>query len=342
MKKILLVLALLFFFVGFFGLWFVMPAFYSVPQTDEQVTVTIGEGWTANEVGTLLAKERVIASSLGYRLYALMNETANTPEAGEYTFFRVGNSYRSVARTLMIGPPRAEVTIKVIEGMDLPRIAKLLAEYGVTEAQLDAETGDLIADGSVKAEWREAYPFLAALPERSSLEGYLFPNTYRVWRDQLPQSLIKKQLDEFAKRADDIAVEAKKQGRTLHEVVTLASIVEREIGEGEDRKIVAGIFMNRLKIGMALQSDATVSYLTRSGRARSTLEDLEVDSPYNTYKNKGLPPGPISNPGDTALEAALHPAETDYYYFLTDDAGKIYYATTFEQHQQNRRKAYGS
>ena len=121
----------------------------------------------------------------------------------------------------------------------------------------------------------------------------------------------------------------------------LASIVEKEVAQPKDRPIVAGIFWNRLRDGMPLQSDATITYITKSGRTRSTLVDLASDSPFNTYRNTGLPPGPISNPGEDALDAALHPAVTPYRYFLTDAKGKIYFAQTLDEHILNRRRAFG-
>jgi UPF0755 protein len=162
-----------------------------------------------------------------------------------------------------------------------------------------------------------------------------------VWKDQLPQGLIKKQLDAFATRAFRLIEGAEKQGRTLNEVVTLASIVEKEVANPEDRKIVAGIFWNRLQSGMPLQSDATVNYVTHAGRTRPTIIDLAVESAYNTYAHRGLPPGPICNPGADALEAALNPAKTPYRYFLTDANGKTYFARTLEEHILNRKMAFG-
>ena len=131
------------------------------------------------------------------------------------------------------------------------------------------------------------------------------------------------------------------QGKTVHEIITIASIVEREVAGEADRKIVAGIFLRRLREGMPLQSDATVNYVTKGGRARPTYTDLEADSPYNTYRNKGIPPGPISNPGDASIDAVLHPDDQGYRFFLTDDNGKAYYGKNFDEHKQNRRKVYG-
>jgi UPF0755 protein len=173
------------------------------------------------------------------------------------------------------------------------------------------------------------------------MEGYLFPDTYRVYKDQLPDALLRKQLEEFALQTSGFEGVAASQKRTLPDVVILASIVEKEAATDADRSIVAGIFMHRLDEGMRLQSDATLNYVLQTGRSQLTYDEIENTSPYNTYRYEGLPPGPISNPGKASLDAALHPAQTDYLFFLSDAQGKTYFARTLEEHAQNRIKAFG-
>lgn len=329
MKRFLLLCAAAFVATGIFLSWFVPRAWFWVgSEQTASVTVVIGDNWHASRTGKELQKHGIIDSAFGYRLYSTFNSIADRPIAGEYHLVP-HSSFQTVSRQLAFGPPRNEVKITVVEGWTIDSINKALAPYSAS------------IPSTIPEELRRDYPFLASLPAGTSFEGYLFPDTYRVYADQLPQALIKKQLDEFAERAPGLEAEAKKQGRTLRDVVILASIIEKEVSKPEDRKIVASIFLNRLKDGMALQSDATVNYITHAGRARPTLKDLEADSLYNTYRHKGLPPGPVSNPGDTALEAAIHPAETNYRYFLTDDSGKTYFGRTFEDHQRNRQAAYG-
>lgn len=227
-------------------------------------------------------------------------------------------------------PVREEISMTIIEGWNTQDITKALEDKGV-----DVQPSDFFADRFVVDA-----PFLNALPLNATLEGYLFPETYRVWKDELPDALFKKQLETFSERTQGFEEEAKKQGRSLNDVVILASIVEREVSAQTDRSIVAGIFMNRLKAGIPLQSDATVNYVTGAGRTRPTLDDLKSDSLYNTYRHAGLPPGPISNPSEASLQAALHPAVTPYHYFLTDPEGKIYFAKTLNEHIKNRNKAF--
>jgi UPF0755 protein len=151
---------------------------------------------------------------------------------------------------------------------------------------------------------------------------------------------VRKQLTQFGQRYEDAMIgSASAPLKTLDDVVILASIVEKEVREPATRKMVAGIFLRRLKEGMRLQSDATLSYVLGSKRSRATGDDLATDSPYNTYQHAGLPPGPISNPGATAIDAVLNPTPSRYRYFLTDTDGNIYYAETLEEHAANKRKA---
>jgi UPF0755 protein len=248
-------------------------------------------------------------------------------------------SYKALARLIALGQKRDEVSITIPEGKTLFQEAELLEKEGALPADFFRLSGDTLRAQSFDPLWKEEFVFLKELPAGTSLEGFLFPDTYRAWADQLPEGLMRKQLQEFEKRVPKIEKERGK--RSFMEILTLASLVEKEVANPDDRKTVAGIFMRRLKEGMLLQSDATVNYVTRSGRTRSTADDLKVDSPYNTYLYKGLPPGPVSNPGDDAIDAALHPAETPYRYFLTDEQGKTYYARTLDEHIQNRYKAFG-
>lgn len=341
MKRLSFLLGALCIAAAVFLAAFVPAAWFSRPAQDAPIVkFEIPQGAIARDVASLLNSDGLIYWKTGYLLYARIDASARRPKAGMYRI-KPGMSYRAMARTFAIGPERSEIALTVIEGWDLIDMEKALVSRGADTAAFRELVGDPFTDKPFDPALRADYPFLAALGKKATLEGYLFPNTYRVYEDQLPQALVKKQLDEFAKRAPGITEEAKKQGRTLEEVVILASIVEKEVARSEDRKIVAGIFLRRIAEGMPLQSDATVNYVTRAGRARPTLKDLEADSPLNTYRNKGLPPAPISNPGDDALMAALRPAETPYRFFLTDEQGKTYYAKNFDEHQRNRQRVFG-
>jgi UPF0755 protein len=190
------------------------------------------------------------------------------------------------------------------------------------------------------------YDFLRSRPAGASLEGYLFPDTYQVSPDVTAADLIQRMLRTFDQRvASQMRQQAAARGLTVHQWVTLASIVEREAVIASERPVIASVYLNRLELGMKLDADPTVQYAlgyqaqTRSWWKRPLLlEDLEVKSPYNTYKNPGLPPGPIANPGLASLRAVVEAPDTDYYYFVANKQagdGSHVFARTIEEHQRN-------
>lgn len=341
MKKFLFLLAI-FCLIFATGLVFFVPAaWFTRPASDAPtIKFEIKSGDTAQAIAASLRSDGIIMWQTGYRIYGWLDPAVSKPKIGIFNV-KPGMSYRTLARMFALGPQKEEVEVKTIEGWTLEDEARALEKLGSKPTAFFALTGNPKNDAALERGLVQDYPWLAALPKGATLEGYLFPNTYRVWRDQLPEALIRKQLDEFAKKTEDLRNEAEQSGKNFKEIVILASIVEKEATNAQDKKIVAGILSNRLRIGMALQADSTINYVTQSGRARSTLKDLEINSPYNTYKNRGLPPAPICNPGRDALDAALHPAKTDYLYYLHDADGKSYYARTLDEHKANRFKAYG-
>lgn len=311
-----------------------------IGRNGELITFEISEGDVAADIALKMEQQNIIPDASRYLLYGRIDRSVYRAKAGVYQV-NARASFRELARQFAMGPERTEVVVRLIEGWTVDDITETLREdQGIPREETATLVGRSINQAPFDRELREEYAFLDALPPERSLEGYLFPDTYHVWEDQLPAGLIYKQLNEFNRQfghetpGRDIA-----PLETLDDIVTLASIVEREVADPDERRIVAGIFLNRLRIGMRLQSDATINYLTGSGRTRSTAADLEIESPYNTYRNAGLPPSPIGNPGASSIEAVLHPTETDYFYFLTTEEGETLYARTLEEHAQNRARA---
>jgi len=304
------------------------------------VEVVIPAGTDVGKIASMLEERGVIGSAWQYRVYARLDARAAHPLQGTY-HLRPGASYHAIARVLATMPVRAESSLTIVEGWTADMEAQfLLQEKNIAPTSTSALTGQSVDRAPFDLTYRAHYSFLNQLPADRSLDGYLFPNTYRVWDDELPAGLIQKQLDEFAKRFDDVHVTAASAPlKTLDDVVILASIVEKEVSNPSDRKIVAGIFLRRLREGMALQSDATVNYALGKSTTRPTNDDISSASKYNTYKYPGLPPGPICNPAESAIQAVLDPAPTSYRYFLTDQDGKVLYAKTFEDHIKNRQRA---
>jgi len=216
--------------------------------------------------------------------------------------------------------PAAEITIRIPEGWTNDGIAAYLEKTG-------------------------GWPAAEFLKAAAGKEGYLFPDTYRVYASSTPAEIADKMLANFeVKVTPEMRAEIKRQGKTLEDIIIMASLIEKEapvdysLDEDRDARIVSGIFWNRMKIGQGLQSDATLSYILKDNKDQHSGGELEVDSPYNTYKYRGLPPGPIANPGLLAIKAAVSPLATSYYYFLTTPDKKIFYAKTYEEHLQNKYK----
>ena len=305
-------------------------------NTDQPVYFTIESGENVRTVAENLASRNLIkkASNLVWLSRFVDPEEYGQILAADYEF-PVGFTLRQVYEAITSGSnlsPEDQVTI--IEGLTLEQIAEVLVE----EKVISSPDEFVVATSKGLTRFVDRFPFLESKPSDRDLEGYLFPDTYRFFKDSTIDEIIVRILENFDNKLDATMRGAiEESGSTIHEVVTLASIIEREVRGAQDQATVSGIFTNRLDIGMALQADSTIGYITKSGRDRSTTEDLEIDSPYNTYKYPGLPPGPISNPGLSALQAALYPDETDFLYFLTDSEGEVHYASSFEGHQQNRQ-----
>ncbi|MFA4886244.1 MAG: endolytic transglycosylase MltG, partial [Desulfotomaculaceae bacterium] len=184
-----------------------------------------------------------------------------------------------------------------------------------------------------------SYAFIQSLPKGDKrLEGYLFPDTYQVTRGSSEKSIIDMMLQRFAREMSnhDYQAQASKGGLSLHEAITVASLIEREARIDEERPLIAGVIYNRLNMQMQLQLCATVEYALGTNKPKLYYKDLEIDSPYNTYRIMGLPPGPIAMPGENSLLAAIHPAHTEYLYYVAKPDGSHAFATTLAEHEANQ------
>ncbi len=294
------------------------------------VVVDIAPGASVKEVAEQLKEADLISSPMWFRFYGRATGRARRIQAGQAEV--VQGTDAATIFSLLSSAGAAEKKVTIIEGWTLKDIDAMLVKEGI------ATEGEVMALG-LDATFRSAYPFLSEIPEGLDIEGYLFPDTYRVFEDATAADVLKKALNEFEdrvmnRRAEEIA----ESDRPLFEVVTIASILEREVRRPEDMRNVADIIERRLELGMALQMDSTVNYVTGKKTPGISLDDREIDSPYNTYKYPGLPKGPISNPGDAAINAALDPDPNPYLYFLTTADGEVVYARTNEEHAANKVK----
>ena len=305
------------------------------------VIIRPGDG-VASIIGELKEKGAVRSGLIfGYTLRR--SGAATRLQPGEYDLAGLG-SYTEIIERLTTGSLAAdELVLRIIEGWDLEDIAKEMRRLGLPAGDsLYSVAGEpaydyRLGDWSPPAWLADEYPFLATKPEKASLEGYLFPDTYRVFRDLTAEEAVRMFLDNFGRRLTPGHRErVADAGRGLHEIIIMASIIENEVRSDEDRRMVSDIFWRRLGINMALQADSTVNYFTRQQKVAVSSADTWIDSPFNTYRHPGLPLGPISNPGLSAIEAALDPLGNDYWYFLTDADGSVHYARTLDEHNHNK------
>jgi len=315
---------------------FFMKTIYNQPQsaTGGSFIVETGEGGVV--IATHLYEQKFVSNATVFKVYLWVSGLGEKLQAGLYQL-PVRASMVDIAHILSSGKvQKNEVRVTIPEGSSSVRIADILASDGVMQKEdflqlaTVSDTRTLLPDAY--------YNFFQDKPADQGLEGYFFPDTYFFYRDSESSLILKKFLDTFQKRAGDLLASAQANGKNIHEVLTLASIVEAEAQRKEDKRLVAGIFLKRLEIGMPLQSDATVNFVTGKSALQPTSEDLAQDSLYNTYQHVGLPPGPINNPGLESIEAVLQPELSDYLYFIAlPDVGVIY-AKTFEEHKQNKEK----
>lgn len=346
MKIVGYILGLVLVVLGFFGwAWFNT----TVPQDASREVVediVVKEGDGLAEVTEQLEQKNIINRGTLFRYTMLLSGRASSIQVGNYAL-SPQESIWEIIEVLTSGQVTTEGTVTLPEGLTNDAVADILADYFVehsttaiaSEEERQNFKDSFLAEMADLEKYRPDYAFLDDVPEGATLEGYLFPDTYRFFKETEPEVVIRKMLDNFdTKMTRDLRVEIAAQGKTIHEVVTLAAIVQKEVS-GVYMKDVADIFYNRLEIGMKLQSDATVNYVTNSGRAQATFDDIAIDSPYNTYEYAGLPPGPISNPGFSALEATVFPAENDFFFFLTTlDTGEAIFSKTGAEHLENKAK----
>lgn len=259
-------------------------------------------------------------------LYLRFLRSFGTIKAGEYDI-QPGTNSMATGLLFLRGVPKKEKIVTIIEGWTTEEIAAYLVKEGFQSA-------DMVARNTLQ-DWSGQFPVFQGM--RVLLEGFYFPDTYRVFADTRAEDVTAKALANFEKKVLSL-MPAGTPIEKVYEIVTLASIIEKEVSTDIDRAMVADIFQRRMRIGMPLQSDATVNYVTGKGMVQPTIEDTQSDSPYNTYRVKGLPPGPICNPGLSSIRAVVNPAVNEYLFFLTTKDGNVIYSKTFDEHVKNKQR----
>jgi UPF0755 protein len=292
------------FLISFFGLifTFVLNEIYSPKSLIPQKKIfSIERGERIFEIAKKLEKEGIIKNRFLFLGYAVLKGKHKKILAGKY---------------------------ELSASMTIPQILEKFTKGEIAKVKITIPEGFTIKDIEKKLK--------VDLPDE--LEGYLFPDTYYLPIDFKAEDLVKVMRENFNKKIAPYLPEIERQGKSLKDVIILASLVEKEVKTKEDKEIVAGILWKRLKVKMPLQVDATITYITGKKTTKIPLEDLQIDSPYNTYKYLGLPPAPICNPGLESILAVIYPKETDYWYYLTTPEGKTIFSKTFLEHKIAKKK----
>ncbi len=295
--------------LAFWQVYFAPP-----PDFPADHIVTIEEGLPVSGIAASLAEQKLIRSPLAFEVIARVTGTGETIQSGKYIFAKPIGLVALYSRLANGEFGITATRVVIIEGMRVREIARLMK----------AEFPDFDDESFVE----EALP----------LEGYLFPDTYFLYPDITPHELIELMYANFETRKAEVIDDAKASGRPFPDLLVMASLLEKEARSIGEKRMVAGILWNRVELGMPLQVDAVFGYINDVPIYSPLFSDLDVESPYNTYRNKGLPPGPIGNPGIASIRAAATPAETEYLYYLTGRDGNMYYAETFEEHKRNRAR----
>ena len=313
-----------------------LGALYFVPNTfaqdDGTQVVVIEKGQTGTEIADMLFERGLIRSTQGFKLWLYLSGTNDKLQTGHY---QIPNkvTVRELISLLQEGHVES-IRITIPEGYTVGDIAIVLEKNQIMKAK------DFLAEAKTYV----PYPYMKGTkPATYPVEGFLFPSTYEIPVGATPRDVIQMMADEMNRYLTPaVKKQIQAQHMSIHDFVTLASIVERESLFDADRPTIAGVFKKRLAHGIPLQSDATISYVLGYAKENVTIGDTQLQSPYNTYVSKGLPPGPIANPGKKALDAVLHSENTDYLYFVADKEGHNHFSKSYEEHLAAVNKIYGA
>lgn len=286
------------------------------------IYISVKSGMSASDVGDELVRHGVLEDKLTYWWKVKLSKNADKFKAGMYAF----SPYMTADEVLkkLVNGETTTVKFTIPEGFGVKDIAERLDKEGIVDKE----------DFLNKAKDYAPYDYIKRDKDiRYACEGFLFPDTFEIHDAATVDSILKMMSEDFDNRlTPEMRARAEEMGLSIFELVTLASLVEKEARFDEDRPIIAQVFLKRLSINMPLQSDTTLQYLLDGPKEDLSIEDTKIASPYNTYQNTGLPPGPIANPGIASIKAVLYPADTDYLYFVADRNGHNHYTTNYSDH----------
>ena len=319
-----IIITVIIFLLGFFY-WGILP---KEPSSNKTIVFAVQKGEGDEEVSSNLEKTGIIKNKYVFQIYALINRKYLKLQAGRYLLSPAMGIPQIINKFVLGDVVKIEITIP--EGFTLVQIENEI------NAKKEKNTEIKLSDKKL-GDYKKDYQFLKDAPDNSSLEGYLFPDTYKISYDANMDAIIRTMLNNFNKKLsqtlrDGIA----KQKKSVFEVITMASLIEKEVKTIKDKKIVSGILWKRLSVDMPLQVDATITYIIGKKTTKVSITETQIDSPYNTYKYKGLPEGPISNPGLESITAAIYPKESVFWYYLSGVDGQTVFSKTLKEQEAAR------
>ncbi|MFA6431926.1 MAG: endolytic transglycosylase MltG [Candidatus Margulisiibacteriota bacterium] len=306
-------------------------------SNESLVKISIENGMSARKIQSCLVEKNVLPRHSAFFIIIKVFRLENRIKAGTYAISpseTVVGIINKITRGQTI--PQEEIQVTFPEGTSIYKMGIILKKTGYKKWELFQG----LADEGITADLRQRHWGIFKYIPSESLEGYLFPDTYRIYADASVEVLAEVMLGQFEKIVVPYWNSVKNKTKlSLHETLTLASIIEKEAKKPEERPIIASVFYNRLSIGMPLGADPTVKYALERPTKRVLYSQLNVNSLYNTYKRKGLPPGPICNPGIASIKEAVNPAKTGYFFFVANKDGSHMFSRNWEEHQRARLKA---
>ncbi len=330
-RKFGIVAVVLLLLLAAFLFYFLSP----VSRSDDKVErITIPQASTSGDIGDILYKNGLIKNTTVFKLYTKVTGVAGEFGSGTYDL-KKSMSMNQIINKIVSGAKGGDIKLTIPEGSEIKQIAEILRDSGLKDVegfiQLTKQPSKFASD----------YSFLKDVPEGYTLEGYLYPQTYYLDKEDMndPELVIRKMLDNFeANFSQEILDKGKKLDLNINQIVTMASLIEREAKDESDRPLVSAVFFNRIKKDMYLESCASVQYILGERKPILSLDDIDIESPYNTYRNGGLPPAPIASPGIKSLEAAVNPADVDYLFFIAKGDGSHVFSSTFEEHLKAQKE----
>lgn len=341
LKNIILILFLLMAIST--GYYFYDGIYNSQPGIRVEKTFIVNPGENAKSIAFRLNEEKILTDPYPFLAYLFITNNYKDLKIGQYLIDSKMTG-KQIAEILINGKTQ-EIKLTIIEGWDLTEISQYLQSQGFGSKNYFYSIAGTPAkinppSETFSASYADKFVFLKDKPNNASLEGYIFPDTYYVKTGEKIENIIYKALINFDnKLTDKMRADIVSQNKSIYEIITMASIIEKEVKTLEDKKIVSGILWNRLEIGQPLQADATVLYALQMQSAEKVYKKYtEIDSPYNTYKYNGLPFGPISSPGIDSIIAAIYPTETNYWYYLSKPDGTTVFSKNLTEHNIAKAK----